>query len=206
MTYISWLISWRPFDGGILDWRYWPSVTLSLTYKYICRSVTYILWYSDSALYFQYHLMNKPHSLDIGSDMGHWPVFHDKVFLNPLPISAYGGVLKFDMKIFVNVARLEIDHLFTQGTLDTFLVDWIIIKLTGNQESHKISDEFEFRPHQTLIRFCLNFEVMCPWAREKIFRTWSLWNLLVTRADINTINTSLISGQIGVFALELLTL
>ena len=36
---------------------------------------------------------------------------------------------KFDMKIFVNVARLEIDQLFTQGmrrghpfTLDTFLV------------------------------------------------------------------------------------
>ena len=69
--------------------------------------------------------------------------------MNPLPISAYGGVLKFDIKIFVNVARLEIEVLFTQGTLDTFLVDWIIIKLTGNQESLKISDEFEFRPHQT---------------------------------------------------------
>ena len=43
-------------------------------------------------------------------------------------LSAYGGV-KFDMKIFVNVARLEIGLLFTQGmrlghpcTLDTFLV------------------------------------------------------------------------------------
>ena len=45
-------------------------MTLSLTYKYICRSVTYILWYSDSALFFQYYLMNKPISLDIGSDMG----------------------------------------------------------------------------------------------------------------------------------------
>ena len=39
--------------------------------------LTYILCYSDSVLYFQYYLMKKPHSLDIGSDMGHWPVFHD---------------------------------------------------------------------------------------------------------------------------------
>ena len=72
-----WLLSWRRFDEGLLDWRYWFSVTLSLTYKYVCRSVTYILWCSDSTLYFQYYLMNKPHSLDISSDMGHWPVFHD---------------------------------------------------------------------------------------------------------------------------------
>ena len=109
-----WLISWRRFDGEMLDWRYWFNVTLSLTCKYICKSETYILWYSDSALYFQYYLMNTPHSLDIGSDMGHWPVFH-KVILNQLPISAYSGVLKFDMKIFLNVARLEIGQLFTQG-------------------------------------------------------------------------------------------
>ena len=57
-----WLTSWRRFDGGMLDWIYWFSVTLSLTYNYICRSVTYILWYSDSALYFLYYLMNTPHS------------------------------------------------------------------------------------------------------------------------------------------------
>ena len=56
------LMSWRLFGEGILYWRYWFSATLSLTYKYICRSVTYILWYSDSALYIQYYLMNKPHS------------------------------------------------------------------------------------------------------------------------------------------------
>ena len=35
------------------------------------RSVTYVLWYSDSALHFFYYLMNRPHSLDIGSDMDH---------------------------------------------------------------------------------------------------------------------------------------
>ena len=66
--------------------------------------------------------------MDIGSDMGHLPVFHDQEILNHLPVSAYSGV-KFDMKIFVNVARLEIGQLFSQGTrrghpytLDTFLV------------------------------------------------------------------------------------
>ena len=53
--------------------------------------------------------------------------------LNHSPISAYNGLLKFDMKIFVNVARLEIGHFFTQGpgqghlcTLDTFLVSFLI--------------------------------------------------------------------------------
>ena len=51
------------------------------------------------------------------------------MILNHLPISAYKGMLKFDKEIFVNVARLEIGQLFTQGTrrghpctLDTFLV------------------------------------------------------------------------------------
>ena len=48
-----------------------------------------------------------------------------------LPIS---GMLKFDMKIFMNVARLEIGHLFTQGTrwghpctLDTILVQSLFV-------------------------------------------------------------------------------
>ena len=56
-------------------------------------------------------------------------IFHDLVSLNYFPISAYGGLLKFDMSMFVIVARLGISHLFTQGmrwghlcTLDTFLV------------------------------------------------------------------------------------
>ena len=57
-----WFISWTRFDGGMLDWRYWFSVTLSLTYKYICRSVTYFLWYRDSAI-------------------GQWPIFHGPVIL-----------------------------------------------------------------------------------------------------------------------------
>ena len=43
------------------------SMTLTLTYKYMFRSVTYISWYSDSALCLKYYLMNNPHSLAIGS-------------------------------------------------------------------------------------------------------------------------------------------
>ena len=66
-----WLISWRRFDGGMLDWRYWFSVTLSFTYNYICKSMTYSLWYNDPALYFQYYLMNKPHS---GYWFWYWPL------------------------------------------------------------------------------------------------------------------------------------
>ena len=48
--------------------------------------------------------------------------------LNYLPISVDIGLMKFDMKMFVNIARLVIDQLFTQSarrghpcTLDTFL-------------------------------------------------------------------------------------
>ena len=59
-------ISWRRFGGGMFYWRYWFRATLSLIYKYICRSVAYISWCSDSGLFIQYYLMNKPHSLDIG--------------------------------------------------------------------------------------------------------------------------------------------
>ena len=51
------------------------------------------------------------------------------MILDHLPISAYSGVLKFGMKIFVNEVRLEIGQLFIPGTrpghpctLDTFLV------------------------------------------------------------------------------------
>ena len=51
------------------------------------------------------------------------------MIFNQLPISPYSAVLKFDMKIFVKVARLEIGPLYSQGTrrghpctLDTFLV------------------------------------------------------------------------------------
>ena len=49
----------------------------ALTWNYVCRSVTYISWSSDFALFSDFEL----------------------------PISAYIGLLKFDMKMFVNIAR-----------------------------------------------------------------------------------------------------
>ena len=38
------LISWRLLDGLMLYWRYWFTVTQTLNWNYICRSVTYISW------------------------------------------------------------------------------------------------------------------------------------------------------------------
>ena len=165
------LLCWRLFDGWMLYWRYWFSVTQTLTLNHICRSVTCISWSRDFALYLKDYLIVTCHNWNIGSvwckdlphkmyvgqwptlscpvilfyilktfwrrnvvlkilcDMGHWPVFHDLPISNHLPIFTYSGLLKFDMNIFVNLARLEIGQLFTQGarrghqcTLNTFLV------------------------------------------------------------------------------------
>ena len=87
------LISWRLFDGLMLYWRYWFSVTQTLTWNYIhvCRSVIYISWSSDFALYMylEDNLMDKCHNWNIGSmwckDVPHkmylvqWPTFHGPV-------------------------------------------------------------------------------------------------------------------------------
>ena len=37
------------------------------------------------------------------------------MILNYLPISDHSGLLKFHMKMFVNIARLDIGQLFTQS-------------------------------------------------------------------------------------------
>ena len=55
----------------------------------------------------------------------------------------------------------------------SFIFDRIFIKLAGNQEKHKISDEFEFRPDR--IR---HFGVTCPCGRIK-FSIDIFWNLQV---------------------------
>ena len=49
-----------------------------------------------------------------------------------------------------------------------FIFDGIIIKVAGNQDRHKSSDEFDFGPDQTT-----NFGVTCPWMTKILhFRTW----------------------------------
>ena len=62
-------IPWRLFDGLILYWRYWFSVTPALKWNYIhvCRPVTYISWSSDFALYLEDCLMDKCHNWNTGS-------------------------------------------------------------------------------------------------------------------------------------------
>ena len=83
----------------------------------------------------------------------------------------------------------------------------IFFKLAGNEDRHKISDKFEFRPDQIT-----PYRVRCPWAPEKFpidlwwengvsklarsFCIRSLSNLLVTRTGIKS-RMSSNSGQIG---------
>ena len=47
-------------------------------------------------------------------------------------------------------------------------IDRIIIKVAGNQDRHKSSDEFDFRPDQTT-----HLGVTCPWMKKILhFQTW----------------------------------
>ena len=52
----------------------------------------------------------------------------------------------------------------------SFIFDRIFVKLAGNQDRHKISDEFEFRPDRIS-----HFGVTCPCGRIK-FSIDILWN------------------------------
>ena len=88
--------------------------------------------------------------------------------------------------------------------------------LAGNEDMHKISDEFEFRPGRTT-----DYEVSCPWASKKfpidlkwenavsmlasLFLFESLSKLLVTRTGIKA-RLSSILGWIRPIILELLAL
>ena len=64
--------------------------------------------------------------------------------------------------------RLKISHTLIIGKwclqASSFIFDRIFVKLAGNQDSHKISDEFEFR----LDRIS-HFGVTCPQGANKIF-------------------------------------
>ena len=54
----------------------------------------------------------------------------------------------------------------------SFIFYRIFVKLAGNQDRHKISDEFEFRPDRIS-----HFGVTCPWGRIKF--SIDIWNLQV---------------------------
>ena len=55
----------------------------------------------------------------------------------------------------------------------SFIFDPIFVRLVGNQDRHKISDEFEFRPDQMS-----HFGVTCPCGRIKFSKNL-FWNLQV---------------------------
>ena len=61
------LLLWRLFDGLMLYWRYWFSVTQTLIWNYICRSMAYISWSSDFAWYLEDYLVDRCHNCNIGS-------------------------------------------------------------------------------------------------------------------------------------------
>ena len=86
------LISWRLLDGLMLYWRHWLSVTQTLNWNYICRSVTYISWSSDFALYLEDYSLDVCHNWNTESMwckdlpdkmyVGQWPTFHGPVILS----------------------------------------------------------------------------------------------------------------------------
>ena len=50
----------------------------------------------------------------------------------------------------------------------SFIFDWIISKVAGNQDRHKRSHEFDFGPDQTT-----HFGISCPWMTKILhFRIW----------------------------------
>ena len=76
-------------------------------------------------------------------------------------------------------ASEKISHRLTMGKwclqASSFIFDPIFIKLTGNQERHKISDEFKFRPD-----WISHLGVTCPWGRFKFsIDLHVLWNFQV---------------------------
>ena len=86
------IISWRLFHGLMLYWRYWFSVTQTLKWNYICRSLTYMSWSNDFAFHLEDYLMDTCHKWNIGfrwcKDLPHkmyvgqWPTFHGPVILS----------------------------------------------------------------------------------------------------------------------------
>ena len=102
-------------------------------------------------------------------------------------------------------------HIWPCPIDSAFSFDQIFIKLAGNQDSHKFSDESEFRPDQTF-----HLGVTCPWKPKKpIFDlVWSIVpsilkrcssNLQVARTAINSWMSSNF-GQIRISTLVLLAL
>ena len=68
----------------------------------------------------------------------------------------------------------------------SFIFDWIIIKVAGNQDRYKSSVEFDFGPNQPT-----HFGVTCPWV-TKISHFWTLISLKPVRQSWSNFMCSII--------------
>ena len=91
--------------------------------------------------------------------------------------SNFGQIGPLPTQLRVPLSIWKISHRLTMGKwclqANSFFFYWIFIKLAGNQDMHKLSDEFEFWPD-----WISHLGVTCPWGWIK-FSIDLLWNLQV---------------------------
>ena len=106
------LISWRLFDGLILYWRYECDTYIDL--ELYCRSVTYISWSSDFALYLEDYLMDKCHNWNIGS-----------MWLKNLPHEMYAGqYLHFMVQWLCHILKITLINAVLEIFSVTRTLNW----------------------------------------------------------------------------------
>ena len=133
--------------------------------------------------------------------VGQWPIFHGPLILPYIIVR---------LKLYLYIKKWHRPGVFVP------LWALALVILAGNEDMHKILDEFKFRPDRTT-----DYRVSCPWASKK-FPIDLLWEnavsmlacsflikssskLLVTRTGIKA-RTSLILGWIRLLTLKLLAL
>ena len=121
--------------------------------------------------------------------------------------SNLGRVGLFSLQSYLPLS-VPIDFEWGKWCLHLFSVtmNWVFIKLTGNEDRHKISDEFEFRSYLTR-----HFGVTCPWTVKK--KKMSSAFLSHLKLDLcQTCTTGIKArmssklGRIGLFTFELFAL
>ena len=92
------LVSWRLFDGWMLYWRYWFSVTQTLTWNCIRRSVNYISRSIEFVLYIEDYL-----TTSVSNNLGNLQfLFEKKSYLQFLfeKKSCLSKITKFNLQSF----------------------------------------------------------------------------------------------------------
>ena len=140
-------VSQRPIFHGpvilpyILKTIWWMKVTLDIMdqcdakidhIKYIYRSLTYISWCSDFALYLENYLMDEGHTSDNGSVwhkdwphkicVGQWPIFGGPVILLHIFISAWWRNIIFGIMDQCDTKDALIKQMW--GSNLYFMVQW----------------------------------------------------------------------------------